>query len=259
MSQTRPESAGTKKVLIATPTAEGKVTTSFAQTLLAAATAFSKAGFQYRQAFFDGADVAMARNAFANILLADEGCTHLLFVDSDMAVDIEVFARLIQWGKPLAGPVCTERSLDLDRFVEEIRGGASKERALAVASNFAVMAAPGRIEVTNGFCKVEALGFGCVLIERSVFTALAERGLAKKTPAGKLARHGLGPDIYDFFSETAGPDGARVSEDFSFCRRAREAGFDIWGYGAASIGHVGAFTYGASFIERLKAASEPRK
>ena len=83
-----------------------------------------------------------------------------------------------------------------------------------------------------------------------------ERGFAPKTPAGKLARHGLGPEIHDFFSETAGPGGERVSEDFSFCRRAREAGFDIWGYGAASIGHIGPFAYGAASIERLKAASE---
>ena len=244
-----------RKVLIATPTAEGKVTTAFAQTLLAAVSAFAKAGFQYRQAFFDGADVAMARNAFANVFLADETCTHLLFIDSDMAVDADVFARLIGWGKPIAGPICAERSLDLDRFAEEIRKGASRERATALASNFTVIVAPGQIEVTNGFCKVEGLGFGCVLIEGAVFAALIERGLAPKTPAGKLARHGLGPEIHDFFSEMAGTGGERVSEDFSFCRRARDAGFDIWGYGAASIGHIGPFAYGASFIERLKAAS----
>lgn len=244
-----------RKVLIATPTAEGKVTTAFAQTLLAAATAFSKAGFQYRQAFFDGADVAMARNAFANLLLADAACTHLLFIDSDMGVDIDVFARLIQSNKPIVGPICTERSLDLDRFAEEIRKGASRERAMAVASNFAVVVPQGRLEVTNGFCRVEALGFGCVLIERTAFETVAGRGLARRVPSGKLTRQGFPAEIVDFFSETEGPGGERVSEDFSFCRRAREAGFEIWGYGGAAIGHVGPFTYGASFIERLKAGT----
>jgi hypothetical protein len=244
------------KVFIATPTGEGRVTNQGAQTILTAINAFTKAGFTYRQAFFDGANVVNARNLFANAFLADAETTHLFFVDSDMDISGEVIARMIAFDKPLVGVIATERKLDLDRFADAIRSGASKERALALASNFIFLPPKGQIEVSKGFARMEAVGFGCVVIKREVFTAMIERGLAKKAPPGRLSRLGVGEEFTDFFSDLVLPQGGRLGEDFSFCLRARECGFEVWSYAAAAIGHVGPFTYGASFLEFLKAQAD---
>lgn len=244
------------KVLIATPTAQGDVTVAFAQTLLTAVGVFSKAGFAYRQAFFDGPDIALARNAFANAFLADAEATHLLFIDSDMSVSAEIFARLIAWKQPIAAAIYSERALNLDKFADAVRSGASNACAAALASNFVLRVPNGPIEVTQGFCKLEGVGFGCILIERTVFETMIAQGAAPKVSADKLARHGVGPQIFDFFSEATSPETGRLSEDYSFCRRARAAGFEIWGYAEGTVGHVGQFAFTASFYERLMASAE---
>lgn len=252
----RAPGAANGKVFIATPTAQGTVTAAFAQSLLAAASAFTKAGFAYRQAFFDGPDVSMARNAFAHAFLADPEATHLLFIDSDMQVGVDVFQKLLHARKPIAAAVYVERRLDLDRFVEAIRSGLTKPRALALASNFVMRVADGPLEVAQGFCRLEAVGFGCILIERAVFESLIAKGLAPRAKADKLARHGLAAELHDFFSEINDPGAGRLSEDYAFCRRARAAGFDIWGAADAAVGHIGQFAYSASLLDRLEAGAE---
>lgn len=246
----------TNRVFIATPTNGGVVTVAFAQTLIAAIMAAQKARWTFRQAFLDGADVTMARNALANVFYEDQSCTHLLFIDSDMGGDGDLFARLFDFGASFQGVICTERSLDLDILMEEARKGSTRERATALASRFVVAIAPGNIEFQKGFCKVEAMGFGCVLIRRDVFDALIDKNIVKKTPSGKLKNRGFAAELYDFFSELSHPDGTRISEDYSFCTRARQAGIELWGFGAKGMSHVGAFAYGAPFLERMKAEAE---
>ena len=43
-----------------------------------------------------------------------------------------------------------------------------------------------------------------------------------------------------------------MSEDYSFCARAAEAGVAIKGYVGPGVGHVGSFIFEGPFIERLK-------
>lgn len=249
----------TNRVFIATPTVAGTVTVAFAQTLIAAILAAQKAGWTFRQAFFDGADVTTARNALANVFYEDQSCTHLLFIDSDMGGDGDLFARLFDFGAAFAGIICTERALDLDVLMEEARKGTSRDRATALASRFVVALPPsGGVEFQKGFCKVEALGFGCVLIRRDVFDSLVDKGIVRKTPSGKLKNRGFADEFHDFFSELSRTDGTRLSEDYSFCARAREAGHELWGFGAKAMNHVGSFAYGAAFLDWVKAQAERR-
>lgn len=249
----------TNRVFIATPTVAGTVTTAFAQALIAAIMAAQKAGWSFRQAFFDGADVTTARNALANVFYEDQSCTHLLFIDADMGADIDIFARLFDFGAAFAGIICTERSLDIDVLMEEARKGTTRERATALASRFVVSLPTGGVEFQKGFCKVDAIGFGCVLIRRDVFDALIDKAVVKKAPSGKLKSRGFTDELYDFFSELTRNDGTRISEDYSFCVRARQAGTELWGFGARGMSHVGAFSYGAAFLERVKAKAELKR
>jgi hypothetical protein len=247
------------KVFIGTPTIGGVVTNVFAQTLLAATMAATKAGWDYGQAFFDGAGVATARNALANIFLRDKEATHLLFIDSDMGGDVDLFQRLFAFEGPMAGVICAERNLNLDTLMEEAKKGSSRERATALASRFVVALPPGDVAFKNGFCRVESMGLACVLVRRDVFDTLIAKGLARKIPTGRLAAHGIGPEMWDFFSEIEREDGSRLSEDYSFCRRVSEAAFEIWGYGARTMSHVGPFAYGATFLEKVKAHAERKE
>ena len=237
------------KVLIGTPTAGEVVTSAYAGSLIAASRVFHRLGWDYAHAMFDGADVALARNWLAGLILENAGITHLLFLDSDMAVGEEVFTRLARAERAMVGAIYPERRIDLERFAALSGQGMAPERARAMALNFAVQLAPGPLEVTDGLCPVEAIGFGCVLIRRDVITRLAPK-------VGEIPGGPSGGGLRDFFGRMKGAEGL-LSEDYSFCQRVRAMGETIWGDTAGGAGHVGRMTFSAPFIDHLHGLSEP--
>lgn len=83
--------------------------------------------------------------------------------------------------------------------------------------------------------EVDYAGTGFMLIRRGVVEALAE--LAAKYEGPK----GIVPLLYD----TPIHNGIFESEDYNFCRKAREAGFKIISDPSIKLGHIGQFVYGA--------------
>lgn len=241
------------KALIATPTAGHMVTTGYAHSLIAATQALTELDFQYSHTIFDSADVVLARNYMANLALRNPDTSHLLFIDSDMLIETDVFRRLIRFDKPIAGCLYVERALDWDKYHAFLEAGHTPDQARAKTARFNVRVLGEQIEVVQGFCKVEGFGFGCVLIQRGLLRRLADSGIAPKIKNKRLQAE-LGWDyIYDFFGLLEGKDGESISEDYSFCRRARELeSVDVWGMADAEIGHIGRHSYAASFLTRLQ-------
>ncbi|MEM7544269.1 MAG: hypothetical protein AAF367_01935 [Pseudomonadota bacterium] len=241
-------------VLIATPTTSGTVMAAYAQTLIAATQAISEKGGSYRLLTVDGADVVVARNALAHQVLAEAECTHILFIDSDMAVDSVALRHLLSLDAPFAGTAYTERHMDLQRLTNAMAEEPDMARARALASNFALRMEPGKKKVSNQMVELDAVGFGCVLIRRTVFEALIEQKIVSPFTSTTLRMAGLKGDIWDFFGQIEQTGGDRLSEDYSFCHRVRQLGtVPVIAYVGPGVGHVGPFMYGAPYIERLKA------
>ncbi|MDJ0820931.1 MAG: hypothetical protein QNJ09_03845 [Paracoccaceae bacterium] len=235
------------KIIIGTPTAGGTVTTAYARSLTNLTLELSRLKAAYALAMIDGSDIIKARNIIASEALADPACTHVLFLDSDMDVPRAVFQRLLEAGHDLAGAIYPKRQLDLDRYTQLIREGVRPEQARAASSEFVVGFSSSQITVQSGWCKATVLGTGCLLIKRNVLEALASGGqvaqIASSLPEG-------GP-LYDFFGPLSKPDGARMSEDFSFCVKATQAGFTVWALADADVGHMGTQRYTARFSDHL--------
>lgn len=248
------------KVLIGTPTAGGIVTTGYANTLVGVMHIVRKLGWRSRYITFDGADIVMARNFIANTALKDPEITHLFFLDSDMKIQPPTLERLFRAEVEIIGAVYTERNFDLERYAQERIAGLPHDQARALASTFNVRLTPGKLNVNSGLCKVQGFGFGAVLIRRSLLERLVETGQAREVNSGKLSTQGLGATMRDFFSEIRNPDGSYLSEDYSFCKRVIDmGGTDLIALVDTEIGHVGSFTYGASFLSRLMAHRRGRE
>lgn len=242
------------RILIATPTAGGMTTTAYTQSVVAATVAIHELGGTYRHLSIDGADVVIARNILTHSFLSDESCDYILFIDSDMAVDLSVFRHLLKLKTPFVGAAYSERRLNLQTFAEAMAETPDEPRARALASNFTVRMKPGEKKIRSGVCAVDALGFGCVLIHRSVFASLIERDIVGPFVSSKVRDLGLEGQVYDFFDEIPLENGDWLSEDYSFCQRVRELGdVEILAYVGAGVGHVGPFTYSGPYIEKLKA------
>lgn len=76
------------------------------------------------------------------------------------------------------------------------------------------------------------VGMGFTLIHRSVLEKLAK--VYADDPW-----HWFGHDIIN---------GSRVGEDLTFCKRARDSGFKVWGHGGVLLGHTKAKTFMVSDV-----------
>jgi hypothetical protein len=248
------------KVLIATPTVQGTVTAAYARTLISLTQVATGIGATYTLMTVDNADVVTARNVLAHGFLSDEALTHILFLDSDMAVEPAVIRRLIELRAPIAGVAYPERRLDLAGLARALEDSGDINRAKALASSFTLRLAPGRKEVRDQIMEVDGFGFGCVLIVKPLLRRLIVEGHAPILVSTKLRRAGLEGDIHDFFSEMRLDTGERLSEDHSFCERVRQLGdVPVLAYIGPGVRHFGQFAYDAVFMDLLGAAIVTRR
>jgi len=243
--------------LIATPTAGGIAKALYATTLVKTATALKDAGWDADFMTFDGSYVSIARNYFANTLLAQSQFTHLVMIDSDMFFDGDVICRLIRCGKPVVAAAYPQRRMDLEAYAQAARNPdltADDRFALAMKYTLQPEPEPGsrQVKVIDGMCRVNRISLGCSVIQRTAFEALIATEVARLLPEGSWETIDFKGPFYDFFSEMTLEDGTRLSEDYSFCKRWHSlAGNEIWAVVDELIGHVGDMVYGAPYLKRL--------
>ena len=242
------------KVLIATPTVQGTVTSAYARTLVSLTQCLGGLGAAYAFMTIDNADVISARNLLAHAFMQDDSFTHLLFIDSDMAVQPAVMHRLFALQAPIAGVAYPQRRLDLNIFAQAVRDDKELEQAKAVASTFTLRLSRGRKQVRDNIMEVEGLGFGFVLMEKNLMKRLVAAGLARPMSLERFGQTDLVGEMHDFFSELTDADGGRLAEDHAFCERVRLLGdTPVLAYIGPGVGHVGQFIHDAAFVDRLRA------
>lgn len=191
------------KVLVAVPTFEHVETDTFSSIY-----SLDTSGHCVQLTFVKGYGAARARNLIADI--AVEG-NHdaVLMVDSDMVIPQNALKILATTGADVSLGVYPRKG-EPDR-VELFRVG---ERDFTDRNRFSIGDIPhGPFEVKGG-------GFGCAFVKTSVFERMAR----------------------PWFRYVEYESGAVLSEDVSFCLRAREAGLKTVADGRVMCGHIGKST-----------------
>lgn len=137
----------------------------------------------------------------------DEGCTHILFVDTDMSFEGDALDRLMAREKDIIGVASHLKKLPLTYVLRnEDRNG-----------NYVWEEFPN-----EGLLKCAGVGTGFLLINLEVF---------KKIP------HPW------FFFESNDKGDLVCGEDMWFCELARKAGYEIWVDRNVEIKHIGDYLY----------------
>jgi hypothetical protein len=164
-------------------------------------------------------EVAVARNQLVEMFLKSAH-THLLFWDDDVLAPPDALMQLSEVGAPIVSGFYVTRSTP------------PKPVAYRAHPKKPHIYQPVR-PTEEKLYRVDGIGFGFVLIERSVF---------EKIPA-------------PWFQFICGADGAHRSEDFVFCELARAAGIPILLHGGVQCGHVGRYVFDDGDLPRLRKKS----
>lgn len=213
-----------KSIFIALPAYDFKVSLRLAVSLARFAQAAVQHGIDMQIGSICGCSVvSRARNLLAQDML-ESSCDYLLFIDSDINFEPEHILRLMAWAedprKGIVAGVPRTRSenknyiatLDYDENGELTMNGRGLVRAARVATAF-------------------------MLVRREVFVTLAEAHPEWRYYDSRSNR--MLTAMFDFLVTEEG----YMGEDYLFCDRAREHGFEVWVDPTIQLGHMGVHEY----------------
>lgn len=140
-----------------------------------------------------------------------EGCSHILFIDSDMRFPQDMISRLLAHDLDIVATNCARRRIPTGPTAQVYKPDGERELVWSMPES-------------TGLQEVHSVGMGVMMIKSSVFKALGEPWY--ETPWRQDKRGYIGEDVF-------------------FCRKAREAGLKIWIDHDISkeIGHIGMFEF----------------
>jgi hypothetical protein len=113
--------------------------------------------------------VTRARNMLAHVFLASD-CTHLLFIDADVAFDAQGILQMVESGKDVIGGLYAKKHIDWNRAHAAAMQGASPHQMAASALTYYVR---GKADLNSiAPVEVDSIGTGLMLIKRDVFEAM---------------------------------------------------------------------------------------
>jgi hypothetical protein len=183
--------------------------------------ALEVAGYPVRR-IFGHSDIARGRSIIATEALA-EGFEELLWIDSDVVFTLADVDRLRSHGEPLVGglyPLKGKRKMAMTLL--------EKERLIVFGKG-------------GGLLEVKHVATGFLYTHRSVYDVIAKYHALPRCRGDKPC--GIVPYFLSVIVQE-GDQHSYLSEDFSFCWRAREAGIRVFADTAIRLGHVGSYTYG---------------
>jgi hypothetical protein len=222
-----------RKVLLGLPSYDYKVSSKLAISLANFCLLAMKHGVDVQICNISGCSVvSRVRNLIAADFLNSD-CTDLMFIDSDINFDAEDIFRLMAWNSDpkkgiVAGiPVARKKgqvyfsTLDSDDEQNIFMDKMGLVRAKRVATAF-------------------------MMIRREVFEKLRDAHPEWVYHDEKKQ----GDEMVAFF-DFALKDGQYIGEDYLFCDRAREQGFEVWIDPTIKLGHMGVHEFEGSFGEEF--------
>jgi hypothetical protein len=251
-------------VLIATPCYGGALSSSYFLSMLHTVTAVMNMRPDVHLSFYvlsNESLVTRARNTCVAHFLAQEGYTHLFFVDADIEFTPEVFLRVLDSGRDVACACYPQKVVRWQHVAAAVAAAAAAGRPLLTECelidaglnyNFNLQA--GAVPGEDGFLKVDFCGTGFMVIRRNVFDVMRAAYPELKYVNDTLDEPAARQHNWLFFDTMLDPASRQyLSEDYAFCKRWRDLGGEVWTHAASPLTHVGTYRFEGKGVKRLLA------
>ena len=236
------------KLFVATPMYGGMCTGMYASAIMQCVGTFGQAGIQMYYSFMMNESlITRARNSMAYDFLKSDA-THLMFIDADIAFNPADIPRMVDADKDIICGIYPKKEINWMQVADAVKKDVPPEHLQYHTGAFVLNLAHGEqsktgninepIEIANG-------GTGFMLIKRKVFEDLAEKVPSYTNDmyhAVDVVREIK--VIKEFFATSIDEESNRLlSEDYHFCKIARQAGFQVWCAPWANFSHTGTYNF----------------
>ena len=199
--------------------------------------------------------VPRARN-FLTAQFLSSTATHLMWIDADIGFDPADIVKMVQADKDIVCGIYPKKEIHWREVARAANDGVPPERLHEYERSFVLNLidnSPERV-TADGLVEIANAGTGFMLIKRGVFEALADDApsyVDGSTP---------GMPLKAFYAVSIDPDSGNslLSEDYHFCKMARDHGIKIYAAPWVRLNHTGTYISGivAPGTRRRVATSE---
>ena len=237
------------QLFIATPMYGGLCNGSYTVGLLTAVGIFANNGIAIQYAhMMNESLITRARNALAKDFLAS-GSTHLMFIDADIGFNPQDIVRMVNADKEIICGIYPKKEINWLEVTKAVNAGVPPQELHKHTGAFVVNLVGGAtsaegdmytpLEIANG-------GTGFMLIKREVFEVLIGRVPTYTNDMfAAIDDQTKKEEINEFFTTSIDKESGNrlLSEDYHFCKIAREAGFKVWAAPWAQLTHTGTYIF----------------
>jgi hypothetical protein len=236
------------KLFVATPMYGGMCTGLYASAVMQSVGVMGANRIQMYYSFMMNESlITRARNSMAYDFIKSDA-THLMFIDADIGFNPQDIPRMITADKDIICGIYPKKEINWVQVTESVKAGVPPDQLNQHTGAF-VLNLPSGISSTTGNInepiEIANGGTGFMLIKREVFDRLADRVPSYTNDmyhAVDTVREVK--VIKEFFATSIDEESNRLlSEDYHFCKIAREAGFKVWCAPWASFSHTGSYNF----------------
>jgi len=242
-----------KHIFIATPMYGGQCFGNYHTSMILMQKTLLSIGVAYTQsAMFNESLIQRARNGLAHAFMQTE-CTHLMFIDADIAWNPEQFPPMLAADKDIICGIYPKKEISWPSVRQAIAAGVPDEQLKHHTGSFVVNLANHATSVTapmNEPLEIMNGGTGFMLIKREVFETLQQTVATYKNNVTDLGGN-LHPEMfYEYFGVSIDPDtNVLLSEDYYFCTIARKAGFKVYAAPWVDLSHNGFYSFEGRLVQ----------
>jgi anaerobic selenocysteine-containing dehydrogenase len=233
------------KLFLATPCYGGLVYATFAESMLQLQNGLLTRGWDAFSSFLSNESlITRGRNSLVNDFLETD-CTHLMFIDADIGFQAEDVFRMVEEDVELICGIYPKKQINWDMVRTAIDKKVDNEFLQYFTGAYVVNNKDGvKIDRENKF-EINNGGTGFMLIKREVFMKLKDKCPRYTNDMADVNDQTvLGKTIIEYFDTSIDPESNRLlSEDYHFCKLARDNGITVWAAPYARLSHTGTYQF----------------
>jgi hypothetical protein len=244
------------KILVATPMYGGLCNGAYALGLLNMPGVFANAGISMMYTYMMNESlITRARNSLAHDFMNTDA-THLMFIDADIGFNPQDIIPMVHADRDIICGMYPKKEINWVQVEAAVKAGVPTDKLRDHTGIFVVNAVNYESEIAANISDIVEIangGTGFMLIKREVFA-----GLADKVPEYINDMFAVTDDhtekkvIKEYFATSIDTTSGNrlLSEDYHFCKIAREAGYKIWAAPWAQLSHTGSYVF-SGYLPRV--------
>ena len=243
-----------KHIFVATPMYGGQCFGYFTQSCLQLSNLCKTKDVDVSFSFlFNESLIQRARNLLAQHFLKSNA-THLMFIDADIRFNPEQIFPMLEADKDIICGIYPKKEINWTTVKMAMDANVPNDQLKFHTGAFVVNLVDYQTEVTvpvNEPVEIWNGGTGFMLIKREVFENLIGKVPTYLNNVLDMTNKENGETINEFFA-TSIEDDTRIllSEDYYFCKKAREHGMKVWAAPWVQLAHIGTYAFEGQLVQK---------